>query len=101
MGPGIDNQSAGFRMAPRASPKAHSSIGSESRLVRAEAHVRVRYEETDQTGVVYHANYFRYFEVGRVELLRVRGVRYRDLETSGFRLPVVEARASYRSPARF
>lgn len=61
----------------------------------------MRYEETDQTGAVYHSNYFRYFEVGRVELLRVRGVAYRELEARGFRLPVVEARASYRAPARF
>src|SRR5436305_11979299 len=63
--------------------------------------LRVRYEETDAMGVVYHANFFRYFEVGRVELLRARGVPYRELEAQGFVFAVVEARASYRSPARF
>lgn len=66
-----------------------------------EVRLRVRYEETDAMGVVYHANYLRYFEVGRVELLRALGVGYRDLETRGHRLAVVEARATYRMPARF
>jgi acyl-CoA thioester hydrolase len=70
-------------------------------LVRQEAEVRVRYEETDPMGVVYHANFFRYFEVGRVELLRARGCPYRELEARGVSFAVVEARASYRSPARF
>ncbi|MBI3725555.1 acyl-CoA thioesterase [bacterium] len=69
--------------------------------MRSEAVVRVRYGETDARGVVYHANFFRYFEVGRVELLRSRGISYRQLEASGIRLAVVEARASYDAPARF
>lgn len=68
---------------------------------RYEASVRVRYEETDAMGVVHHANYLRYFEVGRVELLRSLGVGYRDMEARGHRLAVVEARAAYRAPARF
>ena len=42
--------------------------------------VRVRYAETDQMGVVYHANYFIWFEVGRVELLRQMGFSYREME---------------------
>jgi acyl-CoA thioester hydrolase len=61
----------------------------------------VRYEETDAMGVVYHANDLRYFEVGRVELLRALGVSYRGLEERGHRLAVVEARAAFRAPARF
>jgi acyl-CoA thioester hydrolase len=70
-------------------------------LAQTETLLRVRYEETDQTGSVYHANYFRYFEVGRVEFLRRRGFSYREFERRGFRLPVVEARARFRAPARF
>ena len=46
----------------------------------SEARMRVRYAETDQMGVVYHANYFVWFEIGRVELLRQLGFSYRDME---------------------
>ena len=64
--------------------------------------IRVIYGDTDQMGVVYYANYLRYFEAGRNELLRARGVRYRDLERSHqLYLPVVEAQVSYKSPARY
>jgi acyl-CoA thioester hydrolase len=65
------------------------------------AEIRVRYEETDQGGVVYHANHFRYFEVGRTELLRSLGATYRDLEAAGTRLVVIEATARYLGPARY
>ncbi len=65
------------------------------------AALRVRYEETDAMGVVYHANYLRYFEVARVELLRERGVSYAEMERRGYRLAVVEVHAEYRAPARF
>ena len=63
--------------------------------------VRVRYAETDKMGVVYHANYLVWFEVGRCELLRAIGSSYRELETSGIMLPVIEAQCEYRSPARY
>ena len=63
--------------------------------------VRVRYAETDKMGVVYHANYFVWFEVGRCELLRAVGSSYRELEASGIMLPVIEAHCEYRSPARY
>jgi acyl-CoA thioester hydrolase len=63
--------------------------------------VRVRYAETDKMGVVYHANYFVWFEVGRCELLRAIGSSYRDLEASGVMLPVIEALCEYRLPARY
>lgn len=52
-------------------------------------------------GVVYYANYLRYFEAGRNELLRALGVRYRDLEASGYSLPVASVEASYKAPARY
>jgi acyl-CoA thioester hydrolase len=63
--------------------------------------IRVRYAETDKMGVVYHANYFMWFEVGRCELLRTIGKSYRDLEADGFRLPVIEAHCEYKSPALY
>ncbi len=62
--------------------------------------LRVRYAETDQMGVVYHGNYFAWFEVGRVELLRSLGFTYADLERQeGCNLPVVEVNCRYRKPA--
>jgi acyl-CoA thioester hydrolase len=63
--------------------------------------VRVRYAETDKMGVVYHANYFMWFEIGRCELLRAIGRSYRDMEASGIGLPVIEAHCEYKSPARY
>jgi acyl-CoA thioester hydrolase len=64
--------------------------------------IRVIYGDTDQMGVVYYANYLRFFEAGRNEFIRARGLRYRDFETRfGLRLPVAEAQVSYRVPARY
>lgn len=61
----------------------------------------VRFCETDLMGVVHHGNYLTYFEAGRVDWLRKRGVRYEDWMSKGILLPVVEARIRYRRPARF
>ncbi len=66
-----------------------------------EARLRVRYAETDQMGVVYHANYLVWMEVGRVEYCRASGFRYRDLEAEGILLAVVEAHCRYLSPALY
>jgi acyl-CoA thioester hydrolase len=52
-------------------------------------------------GVVYHANYFVWFEVGRTDLLRHSGWSYRELESEGISLPVIEAHCEYRQPARY
>lgn len=60
--------------------------------------IRPRYEETDQMGVIYHGNYFRYFEVGRCEYLRALGYSYRGLEEKGIILPVVESSCRYIQP---
>ena len=65
------------------------------------SHVRVRYAETDKMGVAYYANYFVWFEVARCDLLRSAGHTYRDLETHGFMLPVIEAGCEYRDSARY
>jgi acyl-CoA thioester hydrolase len=67
-----------------------------------ETRVRVRYAETDQAGVVYHANYLVWFEVGRVELCRAYGFNYRDMEKEADAfMPVTECRVTYRQPARY
>ena len=64
--------------------------------------MRVRYAETDQMGVVYHANYLVWFEVGRVELMRQRGLNYKRMEQEeGCWIAVVEATARYKAPARY
>jgi len=63
--------------------------------------VRVRYAETDTMGVVYYANYFVWFEVGRTDLLRRSGWSYREMELEGFSLPVIEAHCDYKQPARY
>lgn len=66
------------------------------------ARVRVRYAETDQMGVVYHANYVVWMEVGRVEFCRAAGLSYRDMEREGaLHLAVIEANCRYIAPARY
>ena len=64
--------------------------------------VRVRYAETDKMGVVYHSNYLIYFEVGRVEYMRQRGVNYKQMEVEDDTYIVVaESKCRYRKPARY
>jgi acyl-CoA thioester hydrolase len=63
--------------------------------------VRVRYAEPDKMGVVYYANYFVWFEVGRTDLLRSLGWTYREMEHEGISLPVIEAQCEYHRPARY
>lgn len=65
------------------------------------AKLRVIYGDTDQMGVVYYANYFRYFEFSRSEYLRARGGNYGDFEKAGFGLPVVSAHCDYKRPAKY
>jgi len=68
----------------------------------SEVTVRVRYAETDQMGLVYYGNYFIYFEIGRVEIMRERGVVYKQMEVEDDSLIVVaEASCRYRRPARY
>ena len=66
-----------------------------------EIQVRVRYQETDQMQVLYHGNYFTFFEIGRTELLRSRGYTYRELEESGTFGVVVKAECAYHKPAKY
>ncbi|MGI6308427.1 MAG: acyl-CoA thioesterase [Dethiobacteria bacterium] len=66
-----------------------------------ETTLRVRYKDTDQMGVVYYANYFIWFEVGRSEFFRAMGMNYKYLEQNEIFLPVIEAYCQYKYPARY
>src|SRR5262245_55423716 len=63
--------------------------------------IRVRYAETDRMGLLHHANYLVYFEQGRTELLRSKGLAYKDLEDQGYLLVLTRAEVRYRNPARY
>jgi acyl-CoA thioester hydrolase len=63
--------------------------------------IRVRYQETDAMGVLHHANYFTYFEMGRTELLRSTGKSYRQLEDDGTLMVIVKIGCKYLRPARY
>jgi acyl-CoA thioester hydrolase len=66
-----------------------------------EIEIRVRYQETDAQGRVHHANYFTYFEMGRVEQLRASGVNYGDLEEQGIMLVIHKIQCQYIQPASY
>ena len=61
--------------------------------------IRVRYGDTDAAGVVYNANYLRYFEIGRSELMREWVCSYKEIEALGFILPVTECYSRFKAPA--
>jgi len=62
---------------------------------------RVRYAETDRMGLLHHVSYLVYFEMGRTELLRQRGVSYRDVEDSGHLLVVIDVQCKFLRPAYY
>lgn len=70
-------------------------------MLSSSTKIRVRYEETDQMGVVYHAKYFNWFEVARVQLLDEIGIPYKELEKEGYFLPVLSCSAIFKHPAHF
>ncbi|HEV2728873.1 MAG TPA: thioesterase family protein [Terriglobales bacterium] len=77
-------------------------MNNNHRSATCETRLRVRYAETDQMGVVYHANHFIWFEVGRVELLRQLGFSYREMEQNdACFIAVVDARCRYKAPVRY
>lgn len=67
----------------------------------AEIEIRVRYAETDAMGYLHHAQYFVYFEMGRTELLRQSGIRYRDMEERGLFYVVSKLECRFLAPARY
>ena len=70
-------------------------------MFTSETKVRVRYAETDQMGVVYHSNYFPYFEVAKTRIDQEAGFTYADMEKMGFIMPVVDVHARYLRPALY
>ena len=70
-------------------------------MIFNETEIRVRYGETDQMGVVYHANYAVYFELGRTEWLRQFGLSYSRMEAEGIMLPVISLNINYKNSARY
>lgn len=69
--------------------------------MHSETIIRPRYGETDQMGVIYHSNYFRYFEVARTDYFKAMGFAYRKLEEEGVLFPVLECNCKFISPARY
>jgi acyl-CoA thioester hydrolase len=70
-------------------------------MLTTESRITVRYAETDQMGVVYHANYLVWCEIGRTELIEELGFRYADMENSGILSPVTSINLSYKAPALY
>ena len=68
-------------------------------MFSTETQIRVRYAETDQMGVVYHSNFFPYFESARAESIRHLGFTYADMEKMGVIMPVVDVHCRYLQPA--
>jgi acyl-CoA thioester hydrolase len=69
-------------------------------MVKSELNIDVRYYETDQMGIVHHSNYVRYFECGRVDMLKKLGLPIEKIEEAGVMLPVVSVECRYKVPAR-
>ncbi|RID82851.1 acyl-CoA thioesterase [Peribacillus asahii] len=67
----------------------------------AEHQIEVRYAETDQMGVVYHANYLVWMELGRTQLIRELGFEYAQMEADGILSPVIDIQVSYKTPVRY
>ena len=70
-------------------------------MYTSDTQIRVRYAETDQMGVVYHSNYFPYFEAARGEWIRQLGFSYADMEKMGIIMPVVDVHCRYLRPAKY
>jgi len=89
--------SAPARTGPDAAASGVETEGPLEDTIR----LRVRYTEVDAMGYLHHSRFLQYFEMGRVELLRARGVRYADLERQGVFFVVVRAEVAFRQPARY
>ena len=62
---------------------------------------RIIYADTDQMGVVYHSNYFKFFEMCRGEMMRENNLSYKEVEELGFMLPIIESHCEYKLPAKY
>jgi acyl-CoA thioester hydrolase len=83
-------------------PESFGKIDTLHSRIINETRIRVRYAETDQMGVVYHANHFVWFEIGRVEFLRQLGFSYKDMEREDeCYIAVVDAQCRYKAPVHY
>jgi acyl-CoA thioester hydrolase len=83
-------------------PRSPSKLDTPFSGIINESRIRVRYAETDQMGVVYHANHFVWFEIGRVEFLRQLGFSYKDMEREDeCYIAVVDAQCRYKAPVHY
>jgi len=73
----------------------------ERQMVISETQIEVRYAETDQMGIVYHANYLVWMEIGRTKLIEELGFKYADLEQDGILAPVIDVQATYIHPVKY
>ncbi len=76
-------------------------MSDSTRRLIAQTEIRVIFGDTDQMGIVYYANYLRWFEASRGTLLRQVGYPYSDIEKAGWSMPVIEAHVKYLRPARY
>lgn len=70
-------------------------------MLISETNIDVRYAETDQMGVVHHATYIIWFEVGRTELIKELGFNYAEMERDGIIAPVINVNATYKNPLHY
>ena len=70
-------------------------------MIKSETKIRVRYGETDQMGYAYYGIYAQYYEVGRVETMRLLGFSYKEVEARGILMPVIDFQISYIKPAYY
>ena len=70
-------------------------------MIESVSEITVRYSETDMMGIVYHANYLTWLEIGRTEMLRECGLPYSEMEEQGILLPVLSININYCKPARY
>ena len=70
-------------------------------MIKTELEIDVRYYETDQMGIVHHSNYIRYFECGRIAMLKELGLPMEKIEKAGIMMPVVGVECRYKVPAKF
>lgn len=70
-------------------------------MYQSETTIRVRYGETDQMGYVYYGHYAMYYEVARVESLRQLGLTYKEIESMGIIMPVLENKSKFLAPCRY
>lgn len=83
------------------SEEGSSAVEKSTGLKWNRAEFRVLYADTDKAGPVYHANYLKYFEIGRAELIRRSSHSYRDIERLGFFHPIVDMRVQFESYAEY